>query len=369
MGNKTLTFTAVGDVFIADSPFCIGHGVRSMINKKGIDYYVGGILKFTGKSDFNFANLECVLSDKGRNRLSLSSVEMRGDAAHVSLLHETKWQLINIANNHIFQHGIDAYYDTINNLESCGLNVIGDDTPSGSKLIVINKEGIRIGFVGYSLHYEQHRPNEKIPYALRESYDEILNEVNTLMSLFHGLIVCSLHWGYEFMDQPSRTQQEFARNLIDSGVTLILGHHAHMIQGIERYKNGLIVYNLGNFVFDFQDPNTKDSVLLSVKFSKSGIEDYSLIPVIIGPDYCPHPAIDKDRDRILRRMLELSIKLERGETLEDAALEHLAERYYKQFRIKSYIYFLKNWYRYNPLYYIESLIRALFRRLKLFHNA
>jgi poly-gamma-glutamate synthesis protein (capsule biosynthesis protein) len=363
-----VTLTAVGDVMLADSPFRIGHGVRSTIKEKGIQHFTNQIQAVTNNSDLNFANLECVLSDFGRNNFYIGSVEMRGSPSDARLLVESGWQIINIANNHIFQHGYSPYLETINLLKKLNLTVIGEDSVNGSKMVVLKRKNIKFGFIGFSLHYEQYRANEIIPYALRESYNEIITEVRKHAVEFDGILVCSLHWGYEFMNEPSISQQKFAHDLIDSGVSLILGHHAHVVQGVELYKGGLIAYNLGNFIFDHSEAETKDSFVLKVFFNRNGVEEYAIKPVLIGSDWCPRLAKSKEEERIKEHIHKLCFKLEKGDLLKDIELEKLASDYYKKWRLNCYIYFLKSWYKFNPLYFIQSIIRSLLRRMNLIHN-
>ena len=60
-------------------------------------------------------------------------------------------------------------------------------------------------------------------------------------------VVVSLHWGYEYVEYPSPRQQAFARKLVRAGAQMVIGHHPHVVQGVERYQGGLIAYSLGNF--------------------------------------------------------------------------------------------------------------------------
>jgi poly-gamma-glutamate capsule biosynthesis protein CapA/YwtB (metallophosphatase superfamily) len=79
--------------------------------------------------------------------------------------------------------------------------------------------------------------------------NDILEDVRAVRQQV-DLVVVSLHWGVEYVDQPSKAQREMAHRLIDEGVDLILGHHPHWLQGLEVYHDKLIAYSLGNFIFD-----------------------------------------------------------------------------------------------------------------------
>jgi poly-gamma-glutamate synthesis protein (capsule biosynthesis protein) len=129
------------------------------------------------------------------------------------------------------------------------------------------------------------------------------------------VVIVSLHWGTENAFYPSPKQIDLAHSLIDHGATLILGHHPHIIQGIETYKNGLIAYSLGNFQFDpgLSQSQTSDSMILSVSFNKSGLEGYSVCPVVIDADFLPGVSEGQEKDEFLGRLDAISRPIKNGE--------------------------------------------------------
>jgi len=100
-----------------------------------------------------------------------------------------------------------------------------------------------------------------------------------------------MHWGDEYKKLPNSSQINIAHQLIDAGADLILGHHPHVLQEIEEYRRGVIVYSLGNFIFDQRKPETKKSMIFKAKLSKKGIIEYSTLPVQIV-DFQPQPEKD-----------------------------------------------------------------------------
>jgi poly-gamma-glutamate synthesis protein (capsule biosynthesis protein) len=91
----------------------------------------------------------------------------------------------------------------------------------------------------------------------------------------------NLHWGEEKADTPDRDQREFAHAVIDAGADVIIGHHPHVLQGIERYKSGVIVYSLGNFLFGGNSRDTYDTALFEVRLMEKNNASYRLIPIRI----------------------------------------------------------------------------------------
>ena len=123
----------------------------------------------------------------------------------------------------------------------------------------------------------QHNQHLRIGVELLNSLSEMSKKKIRQCSKKADVIVVSMHWGVDFTDYPLLFQMKYAREMIDSGADLILGHHPHNIQGIEKYQNGIIVYSLGDFVFD---GSGRDTFIFKCEISKSGIKKHELIPAI-----------------------------------------------------------------------------------------
>jgi poly-gamma-glutamate capsule biosynthesis protein CapA/YwtB (metallophosphatase superfamily) len=93
------------------------------------------------------------------------------------------------------------------------------------------------------------------------------------------LVIVVLHSGYEYVEAPSEPQQLAAKTAIDAGADLVIGHHAHVLQGIEFYNDGVIAYGLGNFAFEIDgDPTT---AILNIWLDGDGVRELEIIPAII----------------------------------------------------------------------------------------
>ncbi len=367
--GTTVRLTVVGDLCLADSAYCIGHGTWSVINRLGLTVFAKRLHELLEPSDLRFANLESVLSDVGASKLRLSTIEMRGDPRHVELLHAGGFDVVNVANNHIYQHGEDAYRDTVNRLETAGIAVIGQQMDDGPNVVSLTRCGQRVHFIGFSMRPEQYRIHDsRVPYALCLDKEIILEHVRSLASRVDGHVVCSLHWGHEYLDTPSREQQALARLLIDAGARAVIGHHPHVLQGIERYKNGIIVYSLGNFIFDLREPPTLDTMAVSIEFSMEGVVDHSVQPLRIDDTFFPyHPTAAAGR-RIVERVETLSRALIDEPLPEARSLLPIEAARNRESSLFTYWHFARNLHRYHPLMAFQSVARALLRRLGLVHN-
>lgn len=110
--------------------------------------------------------------------------------------------------------------------------------------------------------------------------DRIVEEVRAARRQAH-LVIVSLHWGIEYARYPQEEQRRLAHRLIDAGACLVLGHHPHTPQPLERYHRGVIAYSLGNFVFDATRPRARTGALLRCTLTVAGVRAAQLIPVVI----------------------------------------------------------------------------------------
>ncbi len=154
-------------------------------------------------------------------------------------------------------------------------------------------------------------PDEKV-WINRIEPADIIRDIEFIKPRCDFIII-SLHWGTENVFYPSPQQVELSRKLIDSGATIILGHHPHTIQGIERYKHGLIAYSLGNFQFDPKVSYTKIncSMILTCNFNRESLADYEIVPIVI--DQNAVPALAKEtRGEILNFVDKISKPISDG---------------------------------------------------------
>ena len=337
-----------------------------MIDRYGSDTFERRLRPLLKKADVLCGNLEAVHSDRGRRRLLLSTLEMRGDPRHLSLLKAAGFNVVNVANNHSFQHGELPYRDTLGRLEQLGVAVIGDDTQQGSRVVTLDVRGTPLHFVGYSLRPEQYFRGTTTPYARRQPL-EVLREVGSIRERYDGHLICSLHWGHEFLDTPSREQQQWARMLIEAGATVVIGHHPHVLQGIERYRNGLIAYSLGNFAFDLRNESARDSICLYVHLGKTGVASWDVQPIRLSEDGWPEQCDVAEGARISEKVGQLSARLagplpgSEQLTIEERARQRERSRW-------THLYFLRNLRRYGVILGVQSLARAALRRIHVLPN-
>jgi poly-gamma-glutamate synthesis protein (capsule biosynthesis protein) len=349
---------------LGDHPVCFGHGVRSRIEKYGFEHLFKNVAENLKDSDILFGNLEAVLSDYGYDPRKIEKAELRGKGAYALGLAELGFTVMSFANNHAMQHGPETFQDTVENLERNKIFCLGLENNGETNVFSFRKSEIEIAMLAYSLRSEK--------YSGKATAYAIGNEKNILKDVadqkkHNRIVIVSLHWGEEYLNYPSPEQLILGHKIVDAGATLILGHHPHVLQGIEKYQGGYIVYSLGNFIFDKWDMNARQTMILDCMISNKGIESLDFIPVIINREFQPQIATESMANAIKRRMADYSelIEIEKFHHEEDRMSAYLdaARKSYFKFRLSSYLYFLKNIYKYQPHIIIQSLTRSISRRL------
>lgn len=208
--------------------------------------YVSSLLS---KGDVVFANLESQLSDQdGETQHPKYNLIFTGPPSGAASLRQANVSVVSTANNHAFDYGMRALRETIVHLQGSGVQVVGTsfDSVAGSIPAIVERDGIRIGFLAYSQFV-----NLKGPWVGRIAlYDSVQcrRDIEQLRPMV-DLVVVSYHGGVEYTDSSSSRLRRELRLLIEAGADLVVGHHPHYVQGIELYHDKLIFYSLGNFVF------------------------------------------------------------------------------------------------------------------------
>lgn len=269
---------AVGDVFLGDQLACFGFGVRSRFGRSGYSECFECCRRIFDGHDVVFANLESVLGTPGVESPGVRHLLNRGLNEGAAALRAAGVDVVNLANNHIFEHHVEGLEQTMQNLDEAGIAHVGT---AASPMHVRSIGHNTVAFLGWSMVPDNFWP-ETDPsdyYHVTEDITQILEEVASVKSEVDR-VVLALHWGHEYVDLPSSHQQAVARELIDAGVDVLVGHHPHTVQPIEEWGGGLIAYSLGNFVFDVWAGGDRHGLALSFE---AGALDWSIVPVEIDP--------------------------------------------------------------------------------------
>lgn len=276
---QSIQLSAVGDVML-------DRGVKSSIEKNSPLYPYKKIMDILNKDDITLGNLECPITEIGTPVLKRKSIIFKADPSNARVLKAAGFDVFNLANNHSMDQGGIGLLNTIKFLNKSGLRYFGggDNQSTAEKPLYIKLKGISIGFVGYSEFppegYFSINGKPDISYIEEKSLSNSIKRAKKSCDL----LIAIFHWGKEFDFYPSKYQQSIAKLACDSGADIIIGHHPHVIQAVEKYKGKYIFYSLGNFIFDKQLPQrTDESGILQLKITRKQIVNISLLPIkIIG---------------------------------------------------------------------------------------
>lgn len=236
----TIKIMAVGDIMLGDQDLCLGFGVKSRLHLVD-ETQVNPIKVLFSQADVIIGNLEAPISVNS-DRNEFGSRCFLVEPSSVSYLKMLGFNVLSVANNHIDEHGLTAFNDTIDILQSTGIQPIGQN----NTITYMNIEGKRIGFIAFSMI---ENGCEDITYNKIKQIEEI-GSLIVESKKTASYVIISVHWGEEYILYPTPKQVELARSMVDLGADIIIGGHPHVLQGYEFYKNKLIIYSLGNFIFD-----------------------------------------------------------------------------------------------------------------------
>jgi len=286
--SSEIILLAVGDIML-------DRGVEYIIKKHGKGDYEFPFLKMANylqKADILFGNLESVISDKGYKVGGVYS--FRAEPEAIKGLKYAGFDVISVANNHVFDYGREAMEDNFERLKRAGIDFVGAGLSEKQAHSGITKEvkGTKITFLAYtnlgSKHWQAKGDFSGIAWL-----DERIREDIKGAKENADLVIVSIHWGEEYQLQPSLEQKYFAHLAIDSGADLVIGHHPHVVQPIEEYKQGWIVYSLGNFIFDQGfSQETMQGLLLEVLIEGAEIKKITQKRIKINKFFQPQ-VVDK----------------------------------------------------------------------------
>ncbi|UCE07316.1 MAG: CapA family protein, partial [bacterium] len=191
------------------------------------------------------------------------------------------FDVVTLANNHILDYGIEGLENTITVLDSIGIAYCGAGLTleQARKPAILERNGYRITVLGYSMTFP-------IEFWATDSTggtcypNKMKSSIQQSDSLADFTIV-TFHWGAELKNYPKDYQKEFAHKAIDYGADLVLGHHPHVLQGLEIYKNRLIAYSLGNFSFSSYSRKATESIIAKVYLTDKGLLFAKIIPISV----------------------------------------------------------------------------------------
>ena len=242
-------------------------------------------------ADYTIGNLECPIATVGKP-LESKIFAFRADPRVVDRL-KGRFDALAVANNHSGDYGKAAFLETLTHLERAGIASFGGgrDLSAAHSPLWIEKKGLRIAV----LSYNEYKPRSfeagpDWPGIAWSEDSQVTGDIRAARAAGADLVIPFMHWGWEREPLPDERQRYLAHLMIDAGADLVVGGHPHVTQGAEYYRGKLIVYSLGNFVFDgFDAPAEKSGWLLRLTLGRLGLIAWETVAAQMDQDGTPHP--------------------------------------------------------------------------------
>jgi poly-gamma-glutamate capsule biosynthesis protein CapA/YwtB (metallophosphatase superfamily) len=233
--------------------------------------------------DLTIGNLECVISNLGTP--VPKSYNFRGDARAYDRLLKAGFDLVSVANNHSGDYGKDAFMDEYTTLPTRGLTPIGGGKNQQQAHTPIFKtvRDTTIAFLAYDeIDPFSFAATTTTPGDAWLTADALRQDI-ALARAQADFVIPFVHWGVEYSTDVTDHQRQLAQTAIDAGADLLVGAHPHVIEPYEFYNGKLIVYSLGNFVFDnMLEEVVRRGNILTLTISKNQLLDWKLVTTRIG---------------------------------------------------------------------------------------
>ncbi len=296
-----LTLSFAGDCTIGDDEKYTWNTFDEVYSKvKDPSYFFQGVKGVFAQDDFTFINFEGTFTKATKK--AVKEYRFKGDPSYIDVLVKGSIEGVTLANNHSFDYLEKGFEDTIQTLNRGQIAYTYFDT-----YFIKRIKGIEIGFLGYKGWEHEKRSNALLEKHVREMRGQGVD-----------FIVANYHWGDQNSYFPNALQKRMAHFAIDNGVDLVVGHHPHVLQGLEVYKGKNIIYSLGNFCFGgAPNPKDKDTIIYQHVITIDTLEktilgsEHKIIPARVSSEagrnnYQPIIASGDEATRILEKYRKIS---------------------------------------------------------------
>lgn len=296
----SITISAAGDCTLGtDEYFDPSTSLNAYYDSNGASYFFQNVKPIFEADDLTIVNMEGTLTEETARQDK--TYAFKGPAEYTRILTEGSVEAANLANNHSHDYGDQSYTDTIAALDAAGITNFGYD-----RTAVMDVNGVKVGLVG--------------TYELADGMgceEGMIANIKAVEEQGAQIVIVSFHWGLERENYPTENQVNLAHSAIDNGADLVLGHHPHVLEGIEVYNGKNIVYSLGNFCFGGNsNPSDKDTMIFQQTFTVQNgelVEDNvtNIIPCSVSSEsgynnYQPTPLEGDEAERVKGRIEEYS---------------------------------------------------------------
>ncbi len=302
--QQEIRVVAVGDIML-------GGSAAPELHRRGYDYPFERVRRLLAGAQVVFGNLEGPLTTRGTPVAQKQYLFRSPPQLVAPALRRAGFNVLSLANNHILDYGLEGLTDTMAALDAAGIRYAGAglDASAARRAAIVEADGARVAVLAYSLTFPEsfwagpQRPGTAFGHAAHVQADVRVARREA------QVVLVSFHWGREGTTVLRDYQPMLAHAAIDAGAHAVLGHHPHVLQAVERYRHGVILYSLGNFVFGSYSPTAQHSVVAELRFRAGRLIALRLVPLNVKNTevvFQPQPLSGRAAEEVVANLIQLS---------------------------------------------------------------
>lgn len=301
---------AVGDIMLDGT-------ARPVLGENGYDYPFAQVKRYFAGAQVVFGNLEGPLTERGAPEQDKTYV-FRSPPQKVSqALKDAGFNVVSLANNHTLDYGAEGLMQTMEALDAAGIAHAGAGATlsQARQPVIVQAGGKRIAILAYSLTLPESFYAQANKAGTAFGHEAVVRHDIAAARRQADIVLVSFHWGQEGKTALRDYQVQLGHAAIDAGAAAVIGHHPHILQAVEHYKDGVILYSLGNFTFGSYSKDAKVSAVAELIFEGDRVQTLRLQPinvdnfqVVFQPQVLNGPAAD----RVVAELTDLSAQRHTG---------------------------------------------------------
>lgn len=312
---------------IAAGDACFGRLLGQELLKNPAFDPFASTARLLGSADIRFVNLESQLSDqKGETQSPTQKLVFTGPPGGADALARGHVDIVSTANNHMWDYGQAAFFETLDHLDRAGVKYAGAGRTRERAYApeIVDVGGFRVAFLAFTGIWNQgalkhHAARDHVAEA---SASAVVDGVKKARARGDAdIVVVSYHGGEEYVSVPLQGAVDLHHAAVDAGADAVLGHHPHVAQGIEIYKSKPIFYSLGNYLMRTHGTHLETEIgfLARLAFSKTAPPEAWVCPFrVSGIVPTPIPLAEDPRRAIYERVVRQRLRVVQGSIVNPA---------------------------------------------------
>lgn len=296
----------VETILVAGGDVMLSRHVGTKIRRSGDNALpFRNVYNIFNEADIAFVNLEAPFYNQGD--YVTEGMIFKSEPETIEGLNLAGIDIVSLANNHMQNKGEGGLLYTLEILSENKIMFTGagNDFEEIHQGKILDRKGIKFSFLAYTYsdgdNFESSASKDHSGVAFMDVL-QMKKDVEKARKK-SDIVVVSMHAGVEYSSYPNTQQKEFAREAVGAGATLILGHHPHVVQSVEQYNDGFIIYSMGNLIFDqMWSEETREGIIAKCKFANNKLKQIEFIPIKIEDYNQPKKVSGEESDIILKRM-------------------------------------------------------------------